>query len=183
MNAAVAQPGRAPVDTRAGSLSNINSCIHKSNIVNTEEFAEFYGIMIGDGTPYHKDNCKYFFTIAQGNREYASYIAKLVEKLTGKKSRQKYRSKAYRVEFKSKQLYKTFTRLGFPVGKKSSIILIPQELLRSNHINMVIRGIFVTGGSIFYTRKPGIEEYPTIEIASKSIILLEQLRNYSNTKI
>ncbi len=75
------------MDTRAGSLSNINSCIYKPNIINIEEFVEFYGIMIGDGTLYHKDNCKYFFTIAQGDREYASYIAKLVEKLTGKKNK------------------------------------------------------------------------------------------------
>ncbi len=41
---------------------------------------------------------------------------------------------------------------------------------------MVIRGIFDTDGSIFYTRKPCIEEYPTIEITSKSIVLLEQLK-------
>jgi len=140
-----------------------------------KEFYEFYGIMIGDGSLYHSRNCKYFFTISEGEYEYALYIAGLAKLLTGKEIRIKYRAKAYRIEFKSKQLFNIFTTLGFPVGKKSDTIIIPSMLLESNNINWIIRGIFDTDGSIFFSSKPGIKEYPTIEITSKSLTLLNQI--------
>ncbi len=41
----------------------------------------------------------------------------------------------------------------------------------------MIRGIFDTDGTVFLSRKPGIEEYPTIEITSKSLILLNQVKH------
>ncbi len=138
---------------------------------------EFYGIMIGDGSLYHSKNCKYFFSIAEGDYEYTLHISRLIEKIIGKRPKIKYRSKAYRIEFKSKQLFNIFKQLGFPTGKKSSIITIPRELVKNEYVNMLIRGIFDTDGTIFYTRKPGIEEYPTIEITSKSVALLYQVKS------
>ena len=164
------------MDTRARSLSffthnNITS------ITNTREFSEFYGIMIGGETLYHSRNCRYFFSIVEGAPEYGSYIVDLVRTLIGREPRLKFRSKAYRIEFKSKRLFNVFTYLGFPVGRKSTIISISSEILQSKYINWVIRGIFDTDGTVFLSRKPGIEEYPTIEITSKSLILLNQVKH------
>jgi len=89
MKAGVAQPGRASVKTRARSLTALH------NFLLTQQFMEFYGIMVGDETLYHKHNCKYFFTISEGYKDYAQHIAGLVYLLIGRYPRIKYRSKAF----------------------------------------------------------------------------------------
>ncbi len=151
-------------------------------MISSKEFNEFYGIMIGDGTVHHSSSCKYFFTIAEGDKEYAFYVANLVKVLINKEPKLKFRSKAYRIEFKSKYLFSIITSLGFPIGRKSSTISIPLELMKGKHVNWLIRGIFDTDGTIFFSSKPGIVNYPTLEITSKSLTLLKQIKDLLRRK-
>jgi len=178
--AAVAQSGRAPEVARVRGRSPLSSNLNIR--IGSKEFNEFYGIMIGDGTVHHSFNCRYFFTIAEGDEEYALYIANLIKALINKEPKLKFRSKAYRIEFKSKHLFNIVTSLGFPIGRKSSTISIPLELMKGKYVNWLIRGIFDTDGSIFFSSKPGIANYPTLEITSKSLTLLKQIKDLLRRK-
>ena len=102
--------------------------------------------------------------------------------LINKEPKLKFRSKAYRIEFKSKYLFSIITSLGFPIGRKSSTISIPLELMKGKHVNWLIRGIFDTDGTIFFSSKPGIVNYPTLEITSKSLTLLKQIKDLLRRK-
>jgi len=43
-------------------------------------------------------------------------------------------------------------------------------------------GIFDTDGTIFFSSKPGIVNYPTLEITSKSLTLLKQIKDLLRRK-
>lgn len=45
-----------------------------------------------------------------------------------------------------------------------------------NLAKWTIRGIMDTDGTVFVSKKPGIEKYPTMEITTTSRLLAEQLR-------
>lgn len=70
--------------------------------------------------------------------------------------------------------------LGFPIGKKSHKVKIPDRIFLSNDLDVIksyIRGIFDTDGSV-YLRKTGRKSYysqPIIEISSVSKVHKKQL--------
>jgi len=60
---------------------------------------------------------------------------------------------------------------------KCQHITIPQEIYKNwNLAKHAIRGIADTDGSIFVSKKPGIEKYPSIEITTTSVNLANQLK-------
>ena len=68
--------------------------------------------------------------------------------------------------------------LGLPYGKgKCEKVFIPQVFLEDwNLKKSVLRGIMDSDGSIFVSKKPRINKYPSIEITTTSLKLAEQLR-------
>ena len=67
--------------------------------------------------------------------------------------------------------------------EKSKKITIPKELISDwNLTRAVIRGIFDTDGTVFAAKKPGIDNYPSIELTTISINLAEQVRTILNEK-
>jgi len=58
---------------------------------------------------------------------------------------------------------------------------IPQKIYKDwNLTKNILRGIADTDGSVFVSKKPGIEKYPCIEITTTSIELANQLKTLLN---
>jgi hypothetical protein len=117
---------------------------------NTKEFAEFWGIMMGDGCIY--SGLQGFCITGHKNLEkdyYHIYLKKLIEKLfsaspgiwTVKDSN------TIRCYFYSKRISSFLTNLGFPVGKKKDLS-IPLFFNKEKLIAYCIRGLFDTDGSL-----------------------------------
>ena len=61
---------------------------------------------------------------------------------------------------------------------KSEKVVIPKEIFDNwNLAKHTIRGIMDTDGTVFVSKKPRIEKYPTLEITTNSFTLANQLRN------
>jgi intein/homing endonuclease len=66
--------------------------------------------------------------------------------------------------------------IGLPAGKKAEYITIPERLLKSKHLNMVIRGIIDTDGYLYLDKRKAYRSpYPRIELTTKSIRMADQL--------
>ena len=147
----------------------------------TPRTAELVGAIIGDGYIYRK-NRKYQIGIV-GNpitdKEYLEKLKKLILNEWKKEVKIKLRSGALRIVFNSKKICEFLIRdLNMFHGKgKCQNITIPQGIYKNwNLAKNAIRGIADTDGSVFVSKKPGIEKYPCIEITTTSKNLLNQLK-------
>lgn len=147
----------------------------------TKELAEIIGILIGDGYIYRK-NRKYQIGFC-GNpitdKELFNKLQKLIEIEWNKKTNIKVRSHGLRLVFNSKKICGLLIEdLGIPHGEgKCEKVFIPERIASNWELcKYTIRGIMDTDGTIFVSKKPGIERYPTIEITTTSPKLAKQLR-------
>ena len=153
----------------------------------TEGIAEIIGILIGDGYIYSKNN-KYqigFVGSPKTDVELFNHLQKLILNEWNKPSKIKLRERGLRLVINSKEICNFLTKeLSFPSGKnKCENVFIPEEILKDwNLSRKTLRGIMDTDGTIFVSRKPGIEKYPTIEITTTSKILAEQLKKILEEK-
>lgn len=153
----------------------------------TPELAEFIGIVLGDGYLYN-GRTKYIIGIVGHpitDKEYYSYVQKLIYSLFNKKSEIKKIGGGLRIIFHSKAIFSFITKYFIPhYGKdKSEKIEIPKKFLGNwNLVRYTIRGLADTDGSIFTCNKPGSPNYPSIEITTSSITLANQLKNILQTK-
>ncbi len=143
--------------------------------------AELIGAIIGDGYIYRK-NRKYQIGIV-GNpitdKEYLEKLKELILKEWEKEVKIKLRSGALRIVFDSKEICEFLIKdLNMFHGKgKCQNTTIPQEIYENWDLaKNAIRGIADTDGSVFVSKKPGIEKYPCIEITTTSKNLLNQLK-------
>ncbi len=119
----------------------------------TKEFAEFYGIMLGDGCIYSDFSglCISGDKILD-NDYYENYLNNLIFhlfKLKPKIYYEKY-DRTIRLKLYSKRVCKYLHNLGFPIGKKlKSNPKIPDYILvKPEFISACIRGLVDTDGSI-----------------------------------
>ncbi len=65
-----------------------------------------------------------------------------------------------------------------PFGRgKCEKVKIPETIAKDwNLVKYAIRGIMDTDGTVFVSKKPGVERYPTMEITTTSQLLAGQLR-------
>ncbi len=143
--------------------------------------AELIGALIGDGYIYRK-NRKYQIGIVGSpltDKEYLKKLKELISQEWKKAVKIKLRSGALRMVFDSKEI------CGFLIndmkmfhGKgKCQNIKIPKKIYENWDLaRHTIRGIADTDGSVFVSKKPGIEKYPCIEITTTSKNLSNQLR-------
>jgi intein/homing endonuclease len=83
------------------------------------------------------------------------------------------RGRGRRLSIYSKKFYLFITSdIGIPGGTKKCTIGIPEKI-SSNYsfLKFFIRGLFDTDGSVFTSSKPGIQNYPTLEITSSNVKL------------
>ena len=147
----------------------------------TPEIAEIVGIYIGDGHIYRKGNkFQIGFT---GNPitdvELFERLVELIKKEFGKYATFKVRANGLRMAFRSKEISDfLIKKLRLIYGKgKSEKIIIPEEIANTRDLaKHTIRGIMDTDGTVFVSKKPRVERYPTMEITTNSLNLANQLR-------
>jgi hypothetical protein len=150
-------------------------------ILITEGKAEVVGIYIGDGYIYKKENKSQigFVGNPRTDMELFEKLKSLFLNEWGKEVKLKTRSKGLRIVFRSKEIYNfLINEMGLPFGEgKCEKVKIPEKILEDwNLVKYTIRGIMDTDGTIFVSKKPGIEKYPTMEITTTSPSLAGQLR-------
>lgn len=147
-----------------------------------KNLAEIVGILIGDGYIYRK-NRKYqigFCGNPKTDIELFEKLKELIFKVWNKKVNFKVRAGGLRLVFNSKEICNfLIDDLRIPHGEgKCEKVLIPEIIARDwNLSKYTIRGIMDTDGTIFVSKKPGVDKYPTMEITTTSAKLAEQLRN------
>ena len=147
----------------------------------TPGMAEIVGIYIGDGHIYREGN-KFqigFTGSPRTDRELFEKLQELIFKEWNKEAKIKFRERALRMVFRSKEISNFLIReLGLPYGEgKCEKVEIPKVILKDwNLARHTIRGIMDTDGTIFVSKKPRVKKYPTMEITTTSPVLAEQLR-------
>jgi hypothetical protein len=96
-----------------------------------------------------------------------------------KEAKINHRERGLRMIINSKEICESLINdLKIPHGEgKCEKVEIPKAILSDwNLVKYAIRGIMDTDGTIFVSKKPGVEKYPTMEITTPSEILATQLR-------
>ncbi|MFQ6020883.1 MAG: hypothetical protein ACE5J4_02580 [Candidatus Aenigmatarchaeota archaeon] len=131
-----------------------------------EELAELVGAFIGDGfyNVYNDShNHMEFVGHKKFDKQYLRYLATISEKYFRINPIFKFHSGALRLIIHSKVMNTFFLNLNLPMGKKSDIIEIPQDLYNSKYITNVIRGIFDTDGFVYLDKRKIYKQlYPRI---------------------
>lgn len=142
--------------------------------VKSKEFAEFYGVLLGDGCI--NSDYKAFSIVAHQILEYNYfnlYLSNLIESLFGSKPKIVYdrNTKAMRLFFYSKRACEFMASQGFPVGLKYNKEIKLPDFILSNKINIAyfIRGIMDTDGSL--------SNHPHSKIMIHLSITIPSLRN------
>lgn len=156
-----------------------------SNGYSPEEFAKFFGIMLGDGCISR--GVKHRTISVVGNiyddgEFFEQVVIPLAEKIRGKHAcwRKRPERGAIELKFSDKEMFNLFKNEGFPVGKKGLELTIPKKFLKRDMAKLVVAGIFATDGSLVLTNNNGVL-YPRIEFRSISRPLLHQIRSILST--
>ena len=141
--------------------------------INTNEFAEFYGIMLGDGCIYSNLNGLCISSNSIVDKNYIeNYISKLILNLFGIKPKIYYskQAKAIRCVLYSRKIANYLVNLGFPKGKKIyGNLIIPKIFFKNlKLVGSCIRGINDTDGSI--CPHPNTKIMLSISITSKPLL-------------
>ncbi len=141
---------------------------------------ELVGAIIGDGH-IHKSS-KYYVGFT-GNKltdkEYFAKLGALIESVWKKKARIFESSGGLRIRLYSKDLvHRLITVFSLPFNSgKCYVVKIPKGVaLDYSQAKHVLRGLVDTDGSVFVSKKPGVECYPSLEITTVSSVLAEQVR-------
>jgi hypothetical protein len=146
----------------------------------SEELAEFFGILTGDGyINYYPNDYKSSLEIAGDSRFDEMYlknhVAKLVKilfNLESSYSIKKGQNSIY-LRLISKGLINYLSTIGFKKGRKGQIG-IPEWILHDKtHMTFFLKGMIDTDGSIHFRG-----DYPIISISSKSEVLIKHLFNF-----
>jgi hypothetical protein len=137
------------------------------------------GVIAGDGHLKGgvkwkgKDNSRdYCINVHSNNKEYLNLILKLIKEKINTKTKVCKGKRAYYLSIRNKELHTFFnTNLDIPLGKKSDIIKIPNNLteIETNHF---LAGLFDTDGGI---------RRNSIGYCSASKKLISQIHNYLNS--
>jgi intein/homing endonuclease len=145
--------------------------------INTTEFAEFYGIMLGDGCIY--SNMSGICVAGHSVLDYMYHknrLGLLIRILFGIEPKYYYSKdqKLIRTVVYSREVAKFFKELGFPVGlKKESTLVIPSIFFSNKNIlKSCIRGLYDTDGTIYHHK--GAKSI--IEISITDLTLKEMTR-------
>ena len=136
----------------------------------SDELAEFFGVMLGDGGISH-----FQITVALGTKEisYAKYVVDLINKLFGAKPKIIFRTKNQKqhtvVYMGSVELREWLEKEGLVRNKVKKQVDVPEWIFsKKSYMERFLRGFFDTDGSV-YKLKFGIQ----IALINKSIPLLQ----------
>lgn len=169
---------------------NLTKNIDFENYKINEAFAEFYGVLIGDGciSKYISYGNLHYEIRIDGNSVtdldyYNTFLLNLIHKATGIYPKMRFRNdcNGIYIKFCSKSLaFFLNTKLGFPFGKKNENgLLISDKILSDTSLlRRTLRGLFDTDGSLYFTKndRNKVRKYPILEISTRSPLLLSQLK-------
>jgi len=151
-----------------------------SKLISSNE-CELIGAIIGDGH-IHMKKPKHYVGITghiKTDKDYFNKLSKLICKIWNKNPQIKNRAGGLRMRFHSKEIVLRLINkfeLPFNYGKCLKV-KIPKMIAEDwNLAKHTIRGIADTDGSIFTANKPGLPNYPSIEITTTSKALARQLK-------
>lgn len=136
----------------------------------SDDLAEFFGIMLGDGNLTH---FQVAVTLGTKEAEYAEYVARLIEKLFGPIAKILIYKKNYRsIYIGSVEATQWLQTEGLVFNKVKSQVSAPGWIFeKESYMERFLRGFFDTDGSV-YELKFGIQ----IGLTNRSIPLLESLQ-------
>lgn len=149
-------------------------------MLTTPEECEIIGALMGDGF-IHRSK-KYYIGFTGNPKtdvEYYDYILELVKKVWNKETKAKVRARGLRVAIYSKYIV---TRLICDFGLdynagKTERVYMPKIIFEDwNLARATIRGLVDTDGTVFTANKPRSPNYPSIEWATSSKKLFEQVK-------
>jgi len=146
----------------------------------SSDIAELYGMHAGDGTLY-RTNTGVVWEL-RGNLDEREFYDTVVIPLlarTGVQTMVRWRAGGPHgcigVRCCNREFHKLLVDGGFPIGKKTHSVCIPQSVQNGNaeFRSAFLRGLFSTDGTIYLARINGQSEatYPIIEFCSVSISL------------
>ncbi|MFA5318740.1 MAG: LAGLIDADG family homing endonuclease, partial [Candidatus Paceibacterota bacterium] len=115
------------------------------------ELAEFFGIMLGDGSPSH---FQAMVTLGTKEMSYAKYVAKLMEKIFGVSAKISIRKNDCKdVYLGSVDLTNWLQKEGLVFNKVKSQVGVPVWVFdRKVYMERFLRGFFDTDGSVYQLR-------------------------------
>ncbi|MBT4539225.1 hypothetical protein HOI26_03450 [Candidatus Woesearchaeota archaeon] len=159
----------------------------------TPELAEIFGIHVGDGyLRYHGRTKELDISGSYEEKSYYdNHMIPLFNKTFNLKIEGKYfpSRKTYGFVVREPEVIEIFKQFGFPSGKKSTIIKVPDCILYSNSKKIVsafLRGYFDTDGCLTFRNRKGKNKYsafkkkfnyyPRILLISVSKDLIEDIK-------
>ena len=134
--------------------------IKNQSIIMTPELAEICGIHAGDGYLRIRGNsCELDISGNVEEKEYYdNHVLDLFDREFSLKVKARFfpSRRTYGIRLYDKALVHTLISLGFPNGKKTSIVQIPKKILRSKDEKIIcsfLRGYFDTDGCLTFDRK------------------------------
>lgn len=160
-------------------------------IIMTPELAELCGIHAGDGYLRKRQINKTELDISGNTEErkyYDDHVIPLINKVFNLNIKGRFFSRGtYGFVIWNKQIGPLLHELGFPYGKKSKIVQIPESILKSENKELYcrfLRGLFDTDGCLTFQKRYGknyilfkkkYNYYPVISISTVSEILSKQV--------
>jgi len=168
--------------------------INSKNIKISEDLAEFYGAMIGDGclSKYYSKDRKTAREVALLTGHmindidyYNNTIRPILIKEFGTKGRLQKRTKYNAILYwiTKQSVFKFFENIGFPVGKKLKLEIPPQILVNNKKAIACVRGIFNTDGTIYrryskqYQNHAKFYKYLVIQFKLNSCQVITQIKD------
>ncbi len=136
----------------------------------SEDLAEFFGIMLGDG---HVSHFQVVVSLGNKEEEYAKYVSLLIKKIFKTNVKISLRSNGYRdVYLGSVDITLWLLKQGLVSNKVKSQVGVPAWIFRKNNfMKRFLRGFFDTDGSVYKLRH-GIQ----ISFCNRSLPLLKSLQ-------
>src|SRR3989338_5041782 len=155
----------------------------KTKMIRKLNFPELVGIILGDGHIYHYPSHHIYGLEISGNasedREFFERIADYLEPIAGKRPKIRVKNhelgKSLQLLVYGKNFAYKLINLGIPFKNKSFTATIPSQYLPWCHSKHVLRGLFETDGSLYFSKLGGKHTYPRLEIKSSSNQLIKQI--------
>jgi len=154
----------------------------------TPELAEICGIHAGDGYLRYRGKSKFELDISGSVDEkdyYDNHVVPLFEKTFGIKVKAQFFQprNTYGFRIYKKEICEYIHSLGFPYGKKTLTVEVPNQIIESRNLDIIyrfIRGVFDTDGTLSFKKRGGSgyseflkkrHTYPSIKLSvcSKSL--------------
>lgn len=155
----------------------------KTKKIRKLNFPELVGIILGDGHIYHYPPYHIYGLEISGNasedRVFFNRIAGYLEHFVGKRPKIRVKihtfGKSLQLLVYDKKFAYRLINLGIPFKNKSFTATIPSQYLSWHHSQHVLRGLFETDGSLYFSKVGGKHTYPRLEIKSSSNELIKQI--------